>query len=126
MQAKIFEAKECSCPKKCHLKFSHELSQTLFRNFYAWGSHTLQAAYIFGQVRVYEKQHSYIKQNIKSKENTRRYVLPDGNGNETQVCKKFFKQSLGVADGRITRILATRKSTGKPKSDQRGQSPSAK
>lgn len=123
--AKRFEDKDCPCLKKCHLKFSQERREILFKNFYALGSHTLQTAYIFGQVRIQGKQRTYGNQGIKRKENTRVYFLSDEKGEEHQVCKEFFKQSLGVSDGRITRALITKKTTGTPKSDQRGKSSSA-
>lgn len=123
--AKEFNARDCNCPRKCHSKFSLERRADLFKNFYALGSHSAQTAYIFGQVKVQAKQRTYSNKDSTKRENTRLYFLPDDQGMEKQVCKNFFKESLGVSDGRITRALATKKTTGTPKSDQRGKQSSA-
>ncbi|CAG9839324.1 unnamed protein product [Diabrotica balteata] len=123
--AKTFVAKDCMCLKKCHAKFSQERREALFKNFYALESHDLQTAFIYGQIRVQVKERSYSTQNIKKKENARYYFLSDERGKECQVCKEFFKLSLGVSDGRITRALATKKTTGTPRTDGRGKTSSA-
>ncbi|CAH1111462.1 unnamed protein product [Psylliodes chrysocephalus] len=88
------------------------------------GSHTLQSSYIFGHVRVLNKERTYTTENRKPKEHSRCYLLPDEKGEDRKVCKTFFKQSLYVSDGRITRVLKSKSTTGTPQPDKRGKSTS--
>lgn len=59
---------------------------------------------------------------IESRRNKSRYYhLPDISGNQKQVCKIFFKNTLSISDGRISRALINKPKGDFPPKDKRGR-----
>nr|CAI5817157.1 unnamed protein product [Callosobruchus analis] len=116
---KRFDSSDCECIKGCHSLISCEQRYTLFDKFYALGDHNLQTSYLCGQIKLLKKVRCT---NAESKRNyTRVYYLQNEHGVDIPVCKTFFKKTLCVSDGRVTRALKPKQLGHTPNIDRRGR-----
>lgn len=117
---------DCQCYHKCHTRISIEQRERIFQDFYNLANFDLQTAYINSQVKVVNKGRFTHALNQNKRNKTRIYTLPADSGNMINVCKTFFKHSLKVSDGRLTRALINQTTdTGSftPPTDKRGKHP---
>lgn len=112
----------CSCPNKCHLKINCDQQTKIFKEFYALANFNLQTSYLFSLIKVVSKSRTYTSNENSRRQMTRHYYLRDSEGLEVLVCKKFFKDTLCVSDGRISRLLKNKSSETTPPLDRRGHS----
>lgn len=121
---KKFRNPLCNCNLKCHQKINVEQSKKNFEKFYGLANFDLQTAFIFGQIKVIKKARVYTGRQNSRRQFTRLYYLPNENQSDIKVCKEYFKQTLQISDGRLTRVLQN-KSDGIAPTDKRGKHPAA-
>lgn len=100
-------------------KFSEDIRQLIFENYYKLANIQVQREYIARHVKQVKKKCSTTT-NLKSRrENTNLFFLPLA-GNTVQVCRSFFMNTLNVSEKVIRTVLAKMDSSGFIEKDNRG------
>ncbi|KAJ8966051.1 hypothetical protein NQ314_003759 [Rhamnusium bicolor] len=110
---------DCDCIKECQKQISFDQRYQIFFEFYALGDHNLQTSFLCGQIKLINKLRSTTATDSKRKY-TRIYYLLSEHGVDVRVCKSFFKKTLQVSDGRLTRALRGKQIGQTPTKDRRG------
>ncbi|KAF0759467.1 Reverse transcriptase domain-containing protein [Aphis craccivora] len=92
-----------------------------FDSYYKIGDFALQTAYLCELIIVSDKKRCYSTRIESRRNKSRWYHLPDTSGNQNQVCKIFFKNTLNVSDGRISRALVNNPKGETASKDERGR-----
>nr|CAI5841797.1 unnamed protein product [Callosobruchus analis] len=120
--AKKFKLPECRCNPPCIVTIGIDQTKVIFDNFYKLANFDMQSAYIFGQINVLNRIRTYTNRDTSRRQFTKHYFMANDKGVDTRVCKEFFKQTLQVSDGRLSRVLK-HKPGGIPPKDKRGRHP---
>lgn len=120
---KQFNNSDCDCIKGCQNQISLDQRNKIFSEFYALGDHNLQTSFLCGQIKLISKLRSTTAA-VSKRKYTRIYYLLNEHGVDVPVCKSFFKKTLQVSDGRLTRALKGKQIGQTPTKDRRGQNTS--
>ncbi|PSN54975.1 hypothetical protein C0J52_02354 [Blattella germanica] len=103
---KFFSDNECGCVRKCNEKISTEQRKNIFQSFYAVPDHIKQNFFIRRSVQVSNVQRHRPTNNTK-KARTQSFTYFFRIEKESvRVCKKYFRDTLQVSDGRIHAVCS--------------------
>lgn len=103
IQAKVFVDKPCNCSKNCNSKISSEDREACFNSFYSLNSQTEQNVFIREYVlsSATERHRPTTGTPVKMpKSHTFSYFMRVDN-EIIKVCKKYFRETYQISDGRI-------------------------
>jgi len=121
VNAKTHQLIDKCCSDHCYRQFSENQQKKIFDSYYKIGNFDLQTAYLCELISVSDKKRCYSTSIEPRRNKSRWYHLPDTSGNQKKVCKIFFKNTLKVSDGRISRALVNKPKGETPPKDKRGR-----
>jgi hypothetical protein len=103
------------CRNKCFQKVTQECREAVFNQYWSLGSWELQTSFLLSSV-----QQTLVKRRKKTASNSRKcsYIFVFG---EQQVCRKCFRESLDISDGRLHRALERKHELVPSARDRRGK-----
>ena len=120
VQAREITNKSCGCSKDCNSLIPWERLLEIYQHFYTldW---SLKNAFIMGSITVSAVQRHRIKAEESRRSKSRIYKFQDASGEDQIICKKFYRETLCIADGTIDLALKRKQETGLPAPDGRGK-----
>lgn len=110
---------ECGCPRKCIDLITRGRRQEIFEHYYSL-SYIQKNAFIGNTTQITSIKRKYTKCESR-RLNTRIYRFKNENLQYVRVCKKFFKDTIQISDGKITSVLKLRSTDDTPIEDRRGR-----
>lgn len=99
--AKIFSDKPCNCARGCNAKISCSDREATFKAFYSLGDQTRQNLYLRGCIKTAAiNRHRPVNMSKSPRERSFSFFIRLKN-NDIRVCKKYFRETYQISDGRI-------------------------